>query len=571
MKRIIRYSILAILIIAVLITALLFYVSDRTSIPVADLVKDAPNLISSALKNAEIDAGYIENYAAADQKSLNAIHYDLNIDLYPDRKMIKGDVIIKLATKGLDKIDLNLYDNFSIKSVKLNGMQAKYENKDTRFTIFPAEKLKDTSIVEIIYEGEPKNMGFGSFTFGEKNGKSFIYTMNEPVFASTWYPCNDIPSDKALFDINISNDSANVSVSNGKLVSVSVKGARKTYHWKTVYPISTYLVAIYSAQYKNFNDEYISSSKIKMPVTYYVTPEKVESARHDFFIHSEAIGIFSKLFGEYPFIKEKYGVAEFLWNKGALENQTITGIGTVFISGMGIQKDILIHELAHSWWGNAVSVGDWKDIWLNEGFANYSTALYYEALTDRRALVSTMRTYLGSFEKAKGTLYNPAQDIFSRLVYDKGAWVLHMLRREVGDSSFFKILRKYFNDFKYKNAVTKDFQYECESVSKKKLDFFFKQWVFDGVGIINADYTYHTVKTSGKEYKVTFDIEQTQKGYSVYSFPLDLKFIASDGNYVIKTVYIRERNSHFELNLGFQPQDMVPDPDLWLLAKLKKK
>jgi aminopeptidase N len=571
MKRVIRYSIFGVLTITLLLAAILFYFSYKTSIPVAELVQDSPNLISSAIQNEEIDGEYIENYASADQKVLDAVHYDLNIDLYPGMKIIKGDATIKLVTKGLQKIDLNLYDNFEIKSVKLNGSQAKYENKDTRFTIFPAEKLTDTSIVEIVYEGKPKSMGFGSFSFGEKNGKSFIYTMNEPVFASTWFPCNDIPRDKALFDIKISNDSSDVSVSNGNLVSVSANGARKTYHWKTVYPIATYLVAIYSAEYKNYNEEYTSSSKIKMPVTYYVTPEKFESARHDFFIHPEAIGIFSKLFGEYPFIKEKYGVAEFLWNKGALENQTITGIGTVFISGMGIQKDLLVHELAHSWWGNAVGLGDWKDIWLNEGFANYSVALYYEALTDRRALVSTMRSYLGRFEKAKGTLYNPVQDIFSTLVYDKGAWVLHMLRREVGDSSFFRILRKYYNDFKYKTAVTKDFQNECESVSKKKLDYFFKQWVFDGTGIIEADYSYSAAKAGGNEYTVSFDIEQTQKGYTAYSFPLDLKFIAPDGNYIIKTVYIRERNSHFELKLGFQPQDMIPDPDLWLLAKLKKK
>ena len=306
-----------------------------------------------------------------------------------------------------------------------------------------------------------------------------------------------------------------------------------------------------------------------MPINYFVTQEKLESAAKDFDIHPEAIAVFSKLFGEYPFIKEKYGVAEFLWNKGALENQTITGIGSVFIQGMGFQKDLLIHELAHSWWGNCVSPADWKDLWLNEGFATYSTALYYEALTDRRALVSTMKNYSGDFPK--GTLYNPTGDIFGRLVYDKGAWTLHMLRKEVGDSSFFRILRKYYNTYKYKNASTKDFINICESVAKKNLNYFFRQWVFEGTGIIKADFSYSVVNTEQNEYTVKVDFEQTQSGYPVYTFPVDLKFISADGNNVTKTFYIDKKTSHFEQKLQFQPQNVIADPDNWLLAKLKKK
>lgn len=564
MKRIVRYSILVIIIAA----AILFYISYKTSIPVTELVTNAPDLIST-LQSTGIDAEYVENYATGNQKILNVLHYNLNLDLYPADKIMKGTVIIKMETKGLKSIDLNFYDNFEIKSVKLNGSPVKYENKDTRFSILPDGQIKDTSIVEVIYQGKPKSMGFGSFTFGEKDGKSFVYTMSEPVFASTWFPCNDIPSDKAQFDIEITNDSAMVSVSNGKLVSVTTNGARRTYHWQTVYPLATYLAAIYSANYKNFNEEYVSASKIKMPITYYVTPEKIESAKKDFNIHTEAITVFSRLFGEYPFIKEKYGVAEFLWNKGALENQTITGIGSVFISGMGFQKDLLVHELAHSWWGNAVSPADWKDIWLNEGFANYSTALYYEMLTDKRALFSTMRTYFALFNK--GTLYNPEADLFGRLIYDKGAWVMHMLRKEMGDSSFFKTLRTYFSRYKYKSASTADFEKVCESVSGKNLNFFFKQWVYEGTGIILADYSYSVEKKNEKEYYIKMNINQTQSGYTVYCFPLDIKFTAPDGSNTVKTFYISRKDAYFEINLPFSPESVIPDPEGWLLAKLNKK
>ena len=393
--------------------------------------------------------------------------------------------------------------------------------------------------------------------------------MNEPVYASTWFPCNDVPSDKALVDIKISNDSSDVSVSNGILVSVNKNGARKIYHWKTVYPIATYLVAFYSAAYHSFNDEYISSSKIKMPITYYVMPENLESAKSDFHIHAQAIGIYSKLFGEYPFIKEKYGIAEFLWNKGALENQTITGLGSQFISGQGFYKDLLLHELAHSWWGNAVTISDWKDIWLNEGFATYSVALYYEALSDKRALFSTMRGSSGDFEK--GTLYNPSDEVFGKLIYDKGAWVLHMLRKEIGDDLFFKIIKKYYADYKYKNTTTKEFETVCESVSKKNLEYFFNQWVFKGTGIINAEVKTSVSKLDKGKYSVKVDIIQTQNGYPVYNFPLDINFTSENKENSVKTIYINKKSSQFELILDFNPANFEPDPDGWLLAKFSKK
>jgi aminopeptidase N len=564
MKKVVRYSFFAVLTLVLVLT----YISYQTSIPVTELVTNAPELISS-LKMAEIDEKYIENYTTSDQKVIDVLHYNIAIELFPEERNIRGDVKIKILSKGAAKIDLNFYDNFKISKVLLNGNSVKYENKKTSLSILPTEKLKDISLVEIVYVGRPKSMGFGSFSFAEKDDKSFIYTMNEPVFASTWFPCNDSPSDKALIDIYITNDSSKVSVSNGLLAGVKTAGNRKTYHWKTVYPIATYLIALYSADYLSFSEEYTSASKIKMPITYYVTQDKFESAKKDFPIHKEAITVFSKLFGEYPFIKEKYGVAEFLWNKGALENQTITGIGSSFISGMSFHRDILVHELAHSWWGNAVGLADWKDIWLNEGFATYSVALYYEALTDIRALRSTMRTYFNEFEK--GTLYNPAGDVFGRLVYDKGAWVLHMLRKEVGDSSFFKILQKYYQDFKYKNATTNNFKSICESVSKKNLESFFQQWIYKGTGIINAGYSYSVSGADNTGFIVKLKIDQEQDGYKVFSFPLDVKFISAGGKNTVKTVYITKRQEQFELKLDFFPQEVVLDPDNWLLAILNKK
>ena len=179
--------------------------------------------------------------------------------------------------------------------------------------------------------------------------------------------------------MKITNDTSMISVSNGILIGEEINDSRKTYHWKTLYPISTYLIALYSSDYSTFGDQYISQDgKDTMLINYYVLPDKLEKAKIDFSEHVEILNFFANTFGEYPFIEEKYGVAEFLWSSGAMENQTSTGVASSLIGGKKLFLDFYVHELAHHWWGHAISPKSWKDIWLNEGFSSYSEALYFE-------------------------------------------------------------------------------------------------------------------------------------------------------------------------------------------------
>jgi aminopeptidase N len=511
-----------------------------------------------------------DDYITQNQRKIDIYKYDLAFDLYPEDKMFTAKAILtgKLLDPTIETIDLNFYDNFEIKSIMLNDVSTEYQNEGYRLSI-PLNSFDGTEFkIEVEYEGTPKKAGLEGFVFGKRNGISLVYNLSEPNYASSWFPCNDIPFDKTILEISITNDSSMVSVSNGVLVDVITDGERRTYRWRTEYPISTYLVAIYSSDYEYFSDEYISLDGMDtMRVEYYVLPDKLEKARVDFSTHIQMLEVFSQMFGEYPFLKEKYGVAEFLWYAGAMEHQTITGVSSNMIGGKKFFEDTFVHELAHQWWGNAVGPKSWKDIWLNEGFATYSEALYYEAISGAEALQSTMMgKYSSNFS---GSLAEPGPFLFTRTMYDKGAWVLHMLRWEVGDSSFFNILKNYYETYKYSNASISDFKYVSEKVSGKDLDKFFDQWVY-GKGQIELEYKTETVK-SGEDFLVRIHLEQVQEDYEEYHFPLEIKISLKDSTERSYVYEIASKDTVIEISTSDYPDIIDLDPDRWLLAVINSK
>jgi len=508
-----------------------------------------------------------EGYISPNQKKIDIFKYNLSFDLYPEDKIIIASAVItgQVLDQNIKSIDLNFYDNFKITKLLLDGVASEYENDESTLSIpYDSSSGKEFKI-EIDYEGTPKKAGLDGFVFGKRNGESLVYNLSEPNFSSTWFPCNDLPTDKSFLEMSITNDSSAVSVSNGVMKDVKTTGDRRTYKWCTEYPISTYLIAIYSSEYVAFKDKYVSlDGKDTMEVVYYVLPDKLENAKKDFAEHPEMLRVLSNLFGEYPFLKEKYGVAEFLWYPGAMEHQTITGVSSNMITGKNLFEDTYVHELAHQWWGDAVSPKSWKDIWLNEGFATYSEALYYEALSGEKALRSTMMSkYSSNFS---GALAKPGNFLFTRTMYDKGAWVLHMLRWEVGDSTFFNILRTYFNTFKYSNASTNDFKNICEQVSGKNLTKFFDQWV-QNEGQIEIEYQTDFVKSNNSDF-VQIYLEQIQEDYEVYNFPLEIKILYSDSYEQNFRYEIVSKDTLIEIPILAEPDTIELDPNNWLLAQI---
>ncbi len=510
------------------------------------------------------DISPIAGYISPRQHEIDVLEYRIAISLLTATKSIEGttEIIIVRLSDTLTGIDLNFSSRLSISSFSINGFEASYNNRGSRLTF--AVPQSDTFSVKVIYSGTPEKKGFGSFVFGKYNGYDIVHTMNEPEYASTWFPCNDRPDDKAFLKLSITNDSSMVSVANGILDTVYLSGGNRTYCYKTLYPISTYLTAFYSAQYSVLSDNYTASDGSLMPLEYYVLPGYEEKAKIDFATQPKIIGVLSELFGEYPFIREKYGIAQFLWMSGAMEHQTITGVAVPMVTGTNRFEDVLVHELAHHWWGNSVGPASWKDIWLNEGFATYSEALYYEKVRGEDAYQRIMQESFDLYESDR--LYNPENGLFSQLVYHKGAWVLAMLRYEVGDSLFFRLLKEYYLNFQYSNASTQQFQQLAEKITGKNLHKFFDQWVYSGVGIPELEF-YVTEDKEG----FLLQIEQVQKGYDQYTFSIPVLITDTKGIEHSYLVPVQEKVTKFQLSGVTSVESIELDPDSKLLISSIQK
>lgn len=519
---------------------------------------------------------------------VNECRLDISFN-YPEKTVFGlQSVSAQCLSDTLNTIFINLYGNMKVKYVKINGEDVSYsrdvglphlknidENTYKNYVVINSKgKLRNSDYfsIDISYYGSPYNTGFDSFSFKEINGNKTIYSLSEPTFAPTWFPCKDILTDKFICSMNITAPPGLYAASNGLLSEVKKDaGGNDVYCWKSSYPIASYLVSIAVAKYDYWNDFYFSlDSSIKMPVEYYAFPDYTTKAKTDWKRTPEMISYFSKTFGEYPFVNEKYGMAMFGWSAGAMEHQTLTSMGYSQVTGTGRKEDIVAHELAHQWFGNSVTHESWKDIWLNEGFATYSEVLWDEFVNGKKLKDLMAENDFGSFY---GTVYDPQGFIMNATVYHKGAWCLHMLRGTVGDSIFFSILRKYYDMFKYKNAGTKDFKKVCEDISGKDLSVFFEQWIYKGTGRPEYKYSYKTDSFMGEKSDsictLRLNIEQVQSDRDVYVMPVRITVVTDAGDKEF-TVFNFKKKQQFEQPVKGKVIDVILDKDNWILKEAEK-
>ncbi len=501
--------------------------------------------------------------------SMDVKYYLLDLTITTSPNYLRGRVLLTARSlqDGKTSITLDLMNALTIDSVKVGGTITSFIQSISSFNV-TLDKIYnngDMMEVEIFYQGVPGSSGFGSFEFSSHSGTPWVWSLSEPYGAKDWWPCNDHPMDKAdSTDIFVTCNSEFKVGSNGKLLSVIDNGnGTSTHHWKTVYPISTYLISIAFTNYSEFSNWFKYSSTDSMQVLNYVLPEHLSSAQSGLPRAVDGLQIFSQLFGLYPFVDEKYGHAEFGWG-GGMEHQTMTYVG-------GFGEYLVIHELSHQWFGDMITCRTWPDLWLNEGFASYCEALYGEKRYGMSSYWSVVNADMNSAKSAIGTLY--LQDTTSvgnmfagSRVYSKGSSVLHMLRHVIGDSAFFQSMYNYANDpnLKFGTASTQDFQSVCEATSGVDLDFFFNEWVF---GEKYPRYTYGwTFEPSFGGYKVTLGINQTTLTTNppFFTMPIDIQVFSDSWDTTI-VVFNNQQNQTFEFEVSHHPTSLQFDPGNWIL------
>src|ERR1035437_2470790 len=498
-------------------------------------------------------------------------YYKLDLSLTNTPNYLKGKVTVNLKpVSSISHFFLDLQDNLTVDSITINGITNQFNHTNNQLVVTLPRVLNSSELIStlIYYQGVPGSSGFGSFTFGTHSGSPVIYTLSEPYGASDWFPCKDTPADKAdSSDQWITCSSDLYAASNGKLMSITDNGdGTKTFKWKNSYPIAQYLLSLAITNYTIYTNYYKYSPVDSMPVVHHIYPETFPIAQEVLDKTPLMIKIYSDRFGQYPFLKEKYGHAQFGWS-GGMEHQTCSSMGT-------FAEDIISHELAHQWFGDKITCKDWHHIWLNEGFATYCTGLYYEAAYGPGYLGSYMASQMVIAQTAVGSIYvqdiSNVDEIFNNArTYSKGSAVLHMLRGIVGDTLFFRILKSYIADstLAYNVAVTKDFQKVAEIVSGLSLDYFFNEWIY-GENYPRYSLTWKYVFALGNLYNVTLNLSQQNNTYpSFFTMPIRIKICTSLMD-TLFTILNDQPNQQFSFTVLGKPTDLIFDLDNQILKTL---
>lgn len=487
----------------------------------------------------------------------------------PTKTYITGTVTTRFSA-GIDHFKALHFDcasQLKINEVLWHGQSLTWSQavKDIlRIDLPAALAAGSVDSITVRYEGAPVGTGFGSFARSTHGaGNPILWTFSVPYGGGSWWPCKVDANDKIdSVDIAITTPAAYRAASNGKLIGETLNGNEKTYRWKHRYPIANYLVAMSVTNYAAYSDYAPLPNGDSVEVLNFVYPQSLNTAKNQTKKVLQYIHLYSKLFGNYPFAKEKYGHAQFGWG-GGMEHQTMS-----FMTNFS--NSLQAHELAHQWFGNKVSCATWQDAWLSEGFATYLTGLTNEFLGVPVLWQSWKQSNLSAVTGQNGgsvfvTDTNDINRIFDgRLTYQKGALVLHTLRWKVGDSCFFKGVRNYLNDPKlaYKNAHTADLQHHLEKESGTDLTEFFKDWYY-GQG--HPSYRIKWSVTTGNVLQLQVFQTSSHPSVSFFEMPLPIQVSGAGRDTMLRAEHLFS-GQIFEIPLPFKAEQVRFDPQLWLIS-----
>jgi aminopeptidase N len=416
----------------------------------------------------------------------DAIHYDVKLSYDPASDRLDGVVTMAAkADEDLSRFDMDL-QQLSVSGVTVNGRSARFVRDGQELKITPRHKLhrRRPFVTQVRYGGVPETIVGSPIVFGSPYG--FLHTEDgnfvgaEPNAASTWFPSNDHPSDKATYVWRITVPKGVTAVANGRLVSSRTRHGTSTFVWYEDSPMATYLTTIDTGQWE------IRTGRTPGGVPEYVAADPVlpdvnGAAAVDFFYDTsaEAVDFLSKYFGRYPF-SSTGAIADNATYQGtplgfSLETQTKPVYSAVR------DTRTIAHELAHQWFGDSVTPSTWDNIWLNEGFATFAEYLWLEHNGTRTAHASFLLDYARPATSAFWNIIvaNPQRDtMFASAVYRRGGMTLQALREKIGDDKFFAILKAWTAKYRHGNANTTQFIALSEKIAGQDLDAFFQTWIY---------------------------------------------------------------------------------------------
>jgi len=426
-------------------------------------------------------------FPSAGNGGYDVSNYAVTLDYEPRNERLAGDVTISArATQGLSRFNLDLR-GFKVSSVAVNGSAAGFTRKGQELTVIPASGLDQGSefTVRVVYGGhvneirDPDHARDGWIPTNDG-----AYVVNEPQGTPSWLPVNDTLKDPATWDFRVTVPTGRTVMANGLFISETDGPDGTTWHWRESSPMVPYLATVTNGVFIRRDDTVAG-----IPIYNAVDPQtrgtgektpRPDSAWDELAVQPDAIEFFSELYGAYPF--ESVG-AIVDWAPRvfyALESQTKPNYDVI------PDEATIVHELAHQWFGDALVLDHWSDIWLNEGFATWSEWIWEEQHGGRTAAERFDALYDTPEDTKDGKdLWFPAPDalpgpayLFGTPVYDRGAMTLQALREKVGDDTFFQILRDWYSEHRFTNVTTEQFIATAERDSGQQLDEFFDVWLF---------------------------------------------------------------------------------------------
>ncbi len=522
------------------------------------------NSIASAESKAYARVSVLQNATSASH-NFDVKYYRCEWQVDPAVRYITGKVTSYfIITSAADSISFDLMDSLVVDSViqKSKFLSFKHFNNTVKINFTSTEPAGILDSVTIYYQGVPPATGFGSFVTSMHAGVPGMWTLSEPYGSRDWWPCKNGLDDKTdSIDVTITNPLQYTAASNGLRLREDIDGPNKITRWKHRYPIATYLVCMAVTNYTEFNNM-VQVGTVNLPMQTFCYPESLASFQANTPLVLATLQYYSNVFGTYPFIKEKYGHVQFGWG-GGQEHQTSTFI-------ISPDEGLMSHELGHQWFGDKITCGSWQDIWLNEGFATYLASMDFEKKYPLTVTATRESEIMNITSQPAGSVWvddttNVNRIFDARLSYRKGSHLLYMLRWKLGDSIFFKGIRKYLNDstLSFGFAKTGDLERNLEAVSHVNLKQFFDDW-FYGQGYPSYDVKWTQI---GNEYvKINMSQATSHPSVNFFALPVALKFKNSTQ---VKTIVVDNtfNGEIFFRDIGFIADTVIVDPDYWLITK----